>query len=214
MGRDSRDTRGRDAMDGGARYQAPIAAAVCGAVGQLPRAAGVRLGGRRGTGSHWGCLKAAASNGTSERAVPRSGPPSCSTGAAACPSLGLRHPSQGLSSGQDGSRGCRMVLACLTSLILPLPGPCWAQTLLPALAPRCQTRVLHAWLHPAPTGAGNQGNGGTTGAGQEHQHFPVETAPQKPLFQQRLQLTSCLSPQTQALSVPGGQAGPHPLLQA
>lgn len=88
MDRDSRDTRDRDAMGGGARYQAPIAAVVCGAVGQLPRAAGVRLGGRRGTGSHWGCLKAAASNGTSERAVPRSGPPSCSTVAAACPSPG------------------------------------------------------------------------------------------------------------------------------
>lgn len=38
-----------------------------------------------------------------------------------------------------------------------------------------------------------------------HPHIPVETALQKPLFQQRLWLTNRSNPQTQAPTVPGGQ---------
>lgn len=133
---------------------------------QLPRVGGIRLGEKGGSGSRWGCLKAVESNGTSQRAVPRTGPPSRSTGTAACPSPGAGASWQGAQQTQLRQPPRSPRLSHWPHPPAARPGQ--AQTLLPALAPHCRTRVQHPRLHPAPMGAGNHGNSSIAGAGQEH----------------------------------------------
>lgn len=117
---------------------------------QLPRAGGVRRGEKGGSGSRWGCLKAAESNGTSQRAVSRTGPPSRSTGTAACPYQGLEHPGKVLGRDSSGSR--HAVHACPTGLILPPRGQARPKpSSLPwhrAAGPRCCTLSFtqHPWV--------------------------------------------------------------------
>lgn len=115
------DTRERDARGGDGRYRAPTAAQ--GWWGQAGEKGGI-----------WQSLGLPEeSNGTSERAVPRTGPPSRS--AAVATSLSPRTGA----SRRGARQQAETAPAAITAWSLPVPP-------LPAPAPQ----VLHPRLHPAP----------------------------------------------------------------